>query len=568
MHTDMETIIRQAQDGDADALGELYESYRSKMKDVCLNILRDSDRSVADDLVHDAFILAFASLDNLKDPQRFGGWLAAITKNVTLKYLAAKQHSELSLSLLPDDAACFADHSHSAEQYLSYRYLADLINQLPDGYREVFRLAVIEGFSHKEIAAMLGIQPHSSSSQLFHAKSMLRKMLGVYRAITVIVVILIAIPTGRLLFTPWKRNVESERVAKSMEDNKHGSQPHAVSSGRQSAVTQTVARRKYRAGCVMNAAGSTLFADTGSVASAAMPAVQEERQRAAVAEQQQDSTSERPDIYILPEIETAATPVRKKSKWKMLAIGCFGPAMAQNAYKLLTDNSLSQFDPSPLPDGIDTPTRTFSTWEEYYAYIINNNLSSSADTLALIDIAGNNTGKIVEQEHHDKPVTVGLSLTKSLNSRVSVETGLQYSMLKSTFTMGRQEYNIQRTQKIHYIGIPLKLSYEVVGYKRLSTYVTGGVLLNIPVGKSSRRRLTSDGVSMTLHSDSAYVGINLPLQWSVSAGMGMQYHITPNIGLYIEPSLNYYVPTGSSVHTIWTEQPFTFSVPFGIRLSF
>lgn len=66
---------------------------------------------------------------------------------------------------------------------------------------------------------------------------------------------------------------------------------------------------------------------------------------------------------------------------------------------------------------------------------------------ALMEIAKNNTGKIEEHEHHDKPVTFGLSVTKSLGNNWNLETGLQYSLLKSDFTLGEGAYYINRNQR-------------------------------------------------------------------------------------------------------------------------
>jgi RNA polymerase sigma-70 factor (ECF subfamily) len=61
--------------------------------------------------------------------------------------------------------------------------------------------------------------------------------------------------------------------------------------------------------------------------------------------------------------------------------------------------------------------------------------------------------------------------------------------------------------------------------------------------------------------------LHAPLQWSVGAGVGLQYNLTPNVGFFAEPSLQYYIPTGSDVETFRTEHPFTFSLPLGIRIA-
>jgi len=58
-----------------------------------------------------------------------------------------------------------------------------------------------------------------------------------------------------------------------------------------------------------------------------------------------------------------------------------------------------------------------------------------------------------------------------------------------------------------------------------------------------------------------------PMQWAVGVGTGLQYQITPNWSIYLEPTFNWYIPNGSSIHTVWTEHPFTFTIPWGLRFT-
>ena len=102
---------------------------------------------------------------------------------------------------------------------------------------------------------------------------------------------------------------------------------------------------------------------------------------------------------------------------------------------------------------------TFSTWEEYYQYLqenVHGNMSKEEE--ALMKIAKNNNGKIMEHEHHYKPMTIGLSLTKKIGNKWYLETGLQYSLLRSDYTLGEGAYYIQKKQKLHYLGMPLRIS--------------------------------------------------------------------------------------------------------------
>lgn len=84
------------------------------------------------------------------------------------------------------------------ENWLEEKEIHEIIAQLPTGYRKVFQMAVIEGYSHKEIAKILGIEPHSSSSQLARAKAMLRKIIN-KRMLAIVSFFLISIPLYRIL---------------------------------------------------------------------------------------------------------------------------------------------------------------------------------------------------------------------------------------------------------------------------------------------------------------------------------------------------------------------------------
>ena len=155
----------------------------------------------------------------------------------------------------------------------------------------------------------------------------------------------------------------------------------------------------------------------------------------------------------------------------MLA-GSLGPQLAQNLYKLIA---------TPHTDGIssDFPQQV-STWEEYYSYLHTRYQQGTLgkDSIGLMQIAQNNSGRIVENQQHHAPIVVGLSLSKKLNERWSLETGLQYTLLRSEFTTG-EAFRIQDNQKLHYIGIPLRLSYRFWHYKRFSGYATAGMQVDI-----------------------------------------------------------------------------------------
>ena len=161
------------------------------------------------------------------------------------------------------------------------------------------------------------------------------------------------------------------------------------------------------------------------------------------------------------------------------------------------------------------------------------------------------------------PITFSLALKYQMNNRFGLETGLSYSRLKSEFEMGTNGNTINEQQTIHYLGIPLKGTYNIYNGKLWNLYGNFGVTMDIPVYAPLSTSYFVNG-RMELNEEST---LHAPWQWSVGTGLGLQYNLTPNVGLFAEPSLQYYIPTGGSIETYRTEHPFTFLLPLGIRIT-
>ncbi len=147
--------------------------YYPKMKGICINILRE-DKAVVDDLVQDAFILAFVSLKDLKNTHRFSQWLTSITTNLVLKYQEqGKRYDFISLSDVEEEFSFVLEDGNTSKQSIPYEEIMSAIDSLPEGYKKIFNMSVLDGLSHQEISELLDIAPHSSSSQLSRAKAML-----------------------------------------------------------------------------------------------------------------------------------------------------------------------------------------------------------------------------------------------------------------------------------------------------------------------------------------------------------------------------------------------------------
>lgn len=574
MASNITTLVEKAKQGDADAFSTLYQMYYPKMKGICINILRE-DKVVNDSLVQDAFILALVSLKDLKNTHRFSQWLTSITTNLVLKYQEkGKRYDFISLSEIEDEFSSVLEDDNTSRQSISYEEIMSAIDSLPEGYKKIFNMSVLDGLSHQEISELLDIAPHSSSSQLSRAKAMLRNILSP-RAMLIIVLALIVIPVYRY-FTAKKKLVSENdvnivRTRKSNEDiTPIQKKPNVSVSRTQNAVLCSNHRSVQQGKNIVITVGDSI--KTGQNVILEISDSLQENQYV-LADNKRDSIIKKDSVYTpIPNEErwiADDTRTHKKSKWQLLAAGSLGTTLAQNVYKIITssNNNIGSSQPSG-PDQPTTPDqpseKSFTTWEEYAEYLHRlTPTDPTAENVAMMDIADNNKGKIEEYEHHDKPITLGLAVNKNIGKHWSLETGLQYSYLKSYFTLGTGNYRVDKEQKLHYIGIPIKLSYQFMAYKRLSAYGSAGASIQIPLSGKTYADYVIGGKSGYTTDWKTIPSI----QWTVNTNIGIQYQFAPKLTLFVEPTLNWYIPNGSEVKNTWTERPFTLTVPFGIRLS-
>ena len=574
MASNITTLVEKAKQGDADAFSTLYQMYYPKMKGICINILRE-DKAVVDDLVQDAFILAFVSLKDLKNTHRFSQWLTSITTNLVLKYQEkGKRYDFISLSDVEEEFSTVLEDDNTSKQSIPYEEIMSAIDSLPEGYKKIFNMSVLDGLSHQEISELLDIAPHSSSSQLSRAKAMLRNILSP-RAMLIIVLALIVIPVYRY-FTAKKKLVSENdvnivRTRKSNEDiTPIQKKPNVSVSRTQNAVLCSNHRSVQQGKNIVITVGDSI--KTGQNVILEISDSLQENQYV-LADNKRDSIIKKDSVYTpIPNEErwiADDTRTHKKSKWQLLAAGSLGTTLAQNVYKIITssNNNIGSSQPSG-PDQPTTPDqpseKSFTTWEEYAEYLHRlTPTDPTAENVAMMDIADNNKGKIEEYEHHDKPITLGLAVNKNIGKHWSLETGLQYSYLKSYFTLGTGNYRVDKEQKLHYIGIPIKLSYQFMAYKRLSAYGSAGASIQIPLSGKTYADYVIGGKSGYTTDWKTIPSI----QWTVNTNIGIQYQFAPKLTLFVEPTLNWYIPSGSEVKNTWTERPFTLTVPFGIRLS-
>ena len=173
MRKDEQQILLGCLRNDRKAQRALYEEYKVQMFRLCLRYARG--RQEAEDLLQDGFIQVFTDLHQYKFNGALGGWIRRVIVNVALQHIRRnkKMSNMVELETVADDYQTDEDVFSN----MGVKALTKMIQKLPPGYRAVFNMYVVEGYSHKEIAAQMGFTVGSSKSQLSKAKAMLRKML-------------------------------------------------------------------------------------------------------------------------------------------------------------------------------------------------------------------------------------------------------------------------------------------------------------------------------------------------------------------------------------------------------
>jgi RNA polymerase sigma-70 factor (ECF subfamily) len=156
----------------------LFHRYARKLMAVCLRYTGNAPE--AEDMLQESFIKIFASIHQFRSEGSFEGWIRRVAVNICLRKIK-KSKIRFDNIATPEDIG--DSIPPQAISVLSEKELIKLISNLPNGYRVVFNLHVIEGYSHDEIAALLGIAPATSRTQLIKARRLLQKQIVSYQKI-------------------------------------------------------------------------------------------------------------------------------------------------------------------------------------------------------------------------------------------------------------------------------------------------------------------------------------------------------------------------------------------------
>lgn len=167
-------LIASCRKGERRAQKELYETYSRKMMGVCLRYV--NDRETARDILQDGFVKVFAGMDSYTASGSFEGWMRRIFVNCALEYLRKSDVLREATDL--DNTAELIHPDSSVISDMSAEELMKLVRELPVGFRTVFNMFAIEGYSHKEIGEMLNITESTSRSQYTRAKQLLQRKIN------------------------------------------------------------------------------------------------------------------------------------------------------------------------------------------------------------------------------------------------------------------------------------------------------------------------------------------------------------------------------------------------------
>lgn len=167
------TFINRLKTNDGKAQKAFYHQLAPKMYGICLRFAKN--REEADDILQEGFIRVFNHLKDFRGEGSLEGWVRRTIVNTAINYYKKRKKRGISVDL-DVIRETTADNQFIVES-MSADELLQMINELPDGYRTVFNLNIIEGYTHKEIGDMLDISENTSKSQLSRARTSLQKKL-------------------------------------------------------------------------------------------------------------------------------------------------------------------------------------------------------------------------------------------------------------------------------------------------------------------------------------------------------------------------------------------------------
>lgn len=173
--------------------------------------------------------------------------------------------------------------------------------------------------------------------------------------------------------------------------------------------------------------------------------------------------------------------------------------------------------------------------------------------MAIRALSGTPSADYYEKVKHHFPISVGVQVGWGVTECLRINTGVVYTNVSSDFINSSYNTTQVTTQTLHYVGVPVNISYDFWQTKRFKTYVTAGGEADFNV----KNHTESDGEAMASKHDRT--------QWSANASLGAQFDIIPQLGIYVEPGAKYYFDNGSQIENTFKDKKLNFNLQFGLR---
>lgn len=203
-----------------------------------------------------------------------------------------------------------------------------------------------------------------------------------------------------------------------------------------------------------------------------------------------------------------------------------------------------------------------TTKEEYSSF---RSASKTDKVYAMLNAVEFNAENNATSVRHSLPITLGLSVEKEIGNKISLQTGLYGSYLRSTQSLSTSLYFTDEIQELYYLGLPLSIAYRFAESERFAFYMKTGGMVEKNIGGRWRERIrkNSEVIYSKLERD-----LENKLQWSAHVGGGVNYNLSGWTNLFLEPSLSYYFDNNSNIENIHKQKKLDINLQAGVRAIF
>ena len=601
-----EKIVKGCKHGERKAQRQLYELYASTMYSVCMQYI--AEKESARDALQDGFIKIFSKIDTYNGSGSLGGWIRQIIVNTCIEYLRKKDALKMSLPI-DDIQYSLEDKSVDALQQMSADELFGYISELPDGYRTVFNLYVLEGMNHFEISQMFHITESTSRSQYNRARKhcrrkfynqqkqqmkdnnqhtnpsefekIVRRKMESHRlpvdndcwkgiegrlerktnrkALWWIWTSLGTAAVIALLFTIGSHFQHDNRY---QPDQKFVS--HAGKTLKQDDVYHPKATKNICSARILTSTLTEKFIKKNETST-----LNEPNESNTPSFSPKDSATNQPKLNNTVLAENSVIDTKNKATHEDINDNHKGEEtrLVPKKNRLPDNENLPAKMPKKKQKRNLMLAANYSTGQNLASgnnieYGLNDpkgymNLSSSIASMR------NDFYNVddYDKSNYYSPLSFGILANKQISRKWSIESGLVYTYLHSTFSRSDSK-DADAYIDLHYLGIPLDVSYSIWQNKKWNLYMTAGGMVEKGLHSTFKQRVYLGNYTMKTKVDSQIDG----LQWSVNGALGVEYSLQRNINVYFEPKMSYYFDNDQPV-SIRTEKPVSLGFTTGLRIN-